>query len=262
MANLTSVTRLRDALAQVRAREGWLEVLAEVPPAGTGWQRCADLLADPASLAAIVEAGADLLEPTASPAVRRHVAAALLLGDWSWALATAGAGCLGAGGVVPCLDPEEVFLRFAGGRCTGVAATCAEYEDDGDLDALLRARLAEALGPLHEALRVAGLLRAGSRTTWGAAGDAVALALLRTGEGLSAAECDALLALGERVLAGAPRAWGEAGWQRLVDARGAQRVTRQRASCCFWYRLPAQEACLTCPRVGDAERAARIAALT
>lgn len=255
------MTRLQEALAQVAAREAWLEVRAEVPPRGTGWHRCADLLADSASLAALVEEGAHVLDPAASQAVRRHVAAALLLGDWSWALATAGAGCLGAGGVVPCLEAEEVFLRFAGGRCTGVAATCAGYADDGDLDALLRARLAEALAPLHEALRVAGLLRAGSRTTWGAAGDAVALALLRTAEGLPSVECDALLALGERVLAGAPRAWGEAGWQRLVDARGAERVTRQRASCCFWYRLPAQEACLTCPRVGDAERAARMAAL-
>lgn len=46
---------------------------------------------------------------------------------------------------------------------------------------------------------------------------------------------------------------------RGADDRGRGFFSRRRHACCFAYRLPATEACFSCPRTSDAERCARAA---
>lgn len=44
----------------------------------------------------------------------------------------------------------------------------------------------------------------------------------------------------------------------LTDGRGRRHLSRRRVGCCYSYRLPGDaQACSTCPRVGDEERARR-----
>ena len=220
-----------------------------------------------------VEAGAALLGdafPGAAPAVRRSVVAAILLSDWSWALGVVGAGALSVDGRVPDLAPRRCTCSWTGGRVSGVAVassqfTCGAADPDADhpdarvavdLEAALRDALTAHLAPLHQLLRATGLLRQGSRSMWGAAGDGVATALRLHAD--TQPEPEPLLAVATDVLAGAPRAWGEAGFERVVDRQGREHLTRQRTSCCLYYRLPDTPACLTCPRTSAAERLERL----
>jgi len=248
-----------EALDAAGARAPWLRVHRSVPAGEPGWNRADLLAADPVALQGVVEASADQLlpwSPTAPGDVRRAVAAGLLLNDWSRAAAVLAAGGLAATGRVPSLEAGAVHLRWRDGRLDAVALTSSRFAcaaDDpaagapgarvvDDLAAEVRDQLAGHLPALHAALRAGRppLLRVGSRTTWGSAGDGLTTAL---GAG------DPLLA---ELLAGAPGVWRGTG-SVLVDAGdggtgGGARVLPRRASCCLWYRLPDASACVTCPR--------------
>lgn len=254
------MTTLAATLARVAARERWLVVRASVPADEPGWHRTAALFEDQGRLRAVVEQGAQALaaeHPGSPPALRCTVAAAVLLSDWCWALAAVGAGALAADRRVPFLDPGGVWLQVEGGRVQGVAATAAGFwcspDDPGahhpearsrkDLEAALRTEITAHLTRLHVALRSgpSPLLRRGPRALWGAAGDGVATALRLQAE--QVARPEELLEAAERLLAAAPASWGRHGFDRAASG-----VTRVRASCCLWYRLPATPACATCPR--------------
>jgi hypothetical protein len=266
---------LADTLCRVAARERWLAVRADDPTGEPGWHRTADLL-DAGRLTAVVDDGARALaseHPRASPAVRRAVAAALLVNDWCWALGVVGAGSLAVDRRVPDLPHTAVHLRVDGARVTGVALTSSTFAcaaDDpsatgrvvADLDDALREAIAAHLAPLHAALRAGTppLLRRGPRAMCAAAGDGIAAALRLHADGLGEMDGARVLAVANRLLTGAPRAWGSWGFGRLADASGSEHLTRQRASCCLYYRLPGAPTCITCPRTGDDERAARLAA--
>jgi hypothetical protein len=256
-------------LARVAARERWLAVHPQVPLGEPGWRCAADLLDRPAGLAEVVQEAATALaveHPSAGVAVRRTVAAGLLLVDWSWALAALGAGSLAHDRRVPELAPETVWLRWTDGRVAGIALTsraitCAADDPAAgstratvaeDLEAVLRTELQRHLIRLHAALRGGDrpLLRLGPRTVWGAAGDGVATALRLQAGGCP--DAAGVLAVAEQVLAGAPRSWGRAGF---VPAGGGQ-VTRRRTSCCLYYRLPDTAPCVGCPRLASAAGAA------
>jgi hypothetical protein len=253
-------------LARIAAREKWLAVHAMPPVGEPGWHRAAELLDRPAALAEVVDAAAAALaaeHPSAHAAVRRTVAAALLLVDWSWALAVLGAGALAHDRRVPELEPEAVQLRWVDGRVTGIALTtlrfCCTADDPaagsryatvtGDLDRAVRSRLQQHLSRLHVALRTSTppLLRVGPRTMWGAAGDGIATALRLHADGCpDAAE---LLGVAERLLRGAPASWGRAGF-----VNGPAGPGRRRSFCCLYYRLPGTAPCGSCPRSTAARR--------
>jgi hypothetical protein len=257
---------VRDALEAAAARAPWLTVHRAVPVDEPGWHLADALTADPAALRAVVEDAAEALlpwSPTATSEVRLAVAAGLLLNDWSRAVAVLVAGGLAATGRVPDLGPGAVWLRWSAGRLDAAALTssgfaCAAGDPAagapgarvvGDLRGEVRRQLASHLPALHAALRAGRppLLRVGSRTTWGSAGDGLATAL---------GPEDPLLA---ELLAGAPAVWGRQGPRAVEDAAGRPHVLRPRTSCCLWYRLPGADACLTCPRTSPSERRTRLA---
>lgn len=235
-----------------------------MPQGEPGWRCAAHLLDRPAGLAEVVQEAAAALaieHPTAGAAVRRTVAAGLLLVDWSWALAAVGAGALAHDRRVPELAPDTVWLCWSAGRVSGIALTsraitCAPDDPAAgsarasvaeDLDVVLRDALQRHLAQLHAALRGGDrpLLRLGPRTMWGAAGDGVATALRLQADGCP--DATGVLAVAERVLAGAPPSWGRAGFVPADDGQ----VTRRRTSCCLYYRLPETVPCVSCPRVLD-----------
>jgi hypothetical protein len=271
-----SSTPLAETLARVDAREPWLAVRADVPDE-PGWHRAADLVGDPGALeaAAAAVAGGFPGAAQAAPGVARTVGAAVLLDWWSWSVAVLGAGALADAGRVPSLAPEDVALRLTDATVTGVAALspvvhCRPGDPAatdpgarvvGDLERVLVDGLTAHLAPLHAALRAGGspLLRRGRRALWGHVADGIARALRSQGE--QADDLERHLALAARLLALPSPAWGDAAFRRLRDASGREHLTRVRTSCCLYYRLPGAPACLTCPRVGDAERAERLARL-
>lgn len=248
---------LAPALAAVARREAWLEVRCGAP-AGNGWAR-ADLLLRPDAVADLVATGAEHLaadHPSAPAPVRRAVAAALLLNDWAWTLGTVAAGVLALAGAVPSLAPREVTLRVRDGRVDGIAVTGRPSRCDGDpLDAVL-GELAAHQALLHDAVTRGPrpLLRRGPHGLSAGMGDGLAQAVLRQASGCAPDERDRLLQLAERLLDRAPAGWGRADW--IPTQSVATPVTRRRGSCCLWYRLPGEQACVTCPRLGDSLRAA------
>ena len=258
---------LRSTLAQVAAREPWLAVHAEVPAGEPGWCCAADLIDQPGALDQLVASAADQLavdHPGATVQVRRAVAAALLLADWSWALGVLGAGSLALTGRVPELLPSAVWLRWERGRVCGVTLTSREFScssedpdsghgsasDVADLEGALRAQLQQHLAQLHQRLRcgAAPLLRQGPRAMWGAAGDGLADVLRRQADGRPDAQ--AIRSIATRVLSGAPTCWGRSNFIDVVDDAGRDQVTRRRTSCCLYYRLPETPPCSSCPRLG------------
>lgn len=250
---------LAAALHTVASREPWLQVCGG-EPVGDGWSRADRLLTRPALDGLLVAAAARLARehPGARPDVLRTVSAAVLLDHWAWALAVAGAGTLAATGQVLDLAPARVQLRLDEGQIAGVAVEGLAGRAG---EQALRDELAGHLGLLHDVLTCgpAPLLRRSVRLLRGGIGDAVATALATQARELDPDERARLLALTDRLLAGAGE-WGEPGWL-VVDAAGPQELrTRRRTACCLWYRLPQQSPCLTCPRLADAERLARLRA--
>lgn len=250
---------VRAALAVVAAREPWLQVRAGAPH-GEGWSRADSLLTGP-TLRGLVATAAERLakeHQQARPGVLRTVAAAVLLDHWTWALAVAGAGALAARGQVLDLAPTRVHLRLGEGQITGIAV---ERLSEATGEAGLRDELSAHLTRLHDLLTAGPdpLLRRHRRLVHGGIGDAVATALTRQASELDDAERTRLIALVDRLLAEAGT-WGAPGWL-VVDGVGpAELRTRRRTACCLWYRLPEQAPCLTCPRISDADRLARLQA--
>lgn len=251
---------LAAALAVVASREPWLQVRSG-EPSGNDWHLAADLLT-PAALDDLVRSAAGRLaveHPRATPALARTVAAAVLLDHWGWALAVAGAGTLAATGQVLDLSPQRVHLRLEQAHITGIAVTGFATTATGESGLCLQ--VSSSLSPLHDLLTGGGapLLRRSRRLLRAGIGDAVATALSTQARQLDGAERDRLLALADRLITGAP-GWGRPAWL-VVDGAGPQELrTRRRTSCCLWYRLPDQAACLTCPRLTDSDRAGRLRA--
>lgn len=79
--------------------------------------------------------------------------------------------------------------------------------------------------------------------------------------GLAAA--DEVLRLGRLVLPGVTSEFAEASSvHRLVDPRGRTHLARRRVGCCYWFKVAEDGAlCGTCPRLDEASRAEKYAAL-
>lgn len=251
---------LAAALTTVASREPWLRVQSG-EPAGNDWHLADDLLTS-AALDDLVRTAARRLageHPRAIPSVVRAVAAAVLLDHWAWALAVAGAGTLAATGQVLDLSPQRVHVRLQQAQITGIAV--ADFAAAAEGECGLRAQLSSSLSRLHDLLTggETPLLRRSGRLLRAGIGDAVATALSTQAQQLDGAERDRLLALADRLITAAP-GWGQPAWL-VVDRTGPQELrTRRRTSCCLWYRLPDQPACLTCPRLTDSARAERLRA--
>ncbi|MFJ7070428.1 (2Fe-2S)-binding protein [Streptomyces sp. NPDC101115] len=128
----------------------------------------------------------------------------------------------------------------------------------------LRAEVRDALAEHFEQV-LAGFgprMRRGRRALWGMVTDEIVEGLWYIAE-LLGEEGRALAEL-ERLMPGTTKPYaGAAGFRELpgsAEACGTARVTRDRASCCFFYTLRPEDTCLTCPRTADPERVRRLTA--
>lgn len=253
--------RLAAALRALDARVSWTQVRVGVDER-PGWVRCADFVGQPDRLHRWQQQTADSFD---SGSVDPTLTAAGLVLDWYLAaVVLPGVGVFHLDRIVPDLDPSALALR-PGPPGSPVAATAVLTDQPVVVDAgpagpqLLRAQLqahAESFLATY-----APLTRFGRRTCWAAVTDAVDTAFLTagwvSGEPDRAAE-EAVAVLGDRDEAWVPGAGGST-LHQVTDRRGRRHWTRRRHGCCFLYRLPHTAACLTCPRVSDAERVASAA---
>lgn len=236
-----------------------LDFRADLPETG-GWQRCSDLLADPARFDTWRKMLGEWLRERFGEAPARTTAGYVM----SWYLhvpAYAAALLLHHERRVPTLRPGELAFRLGGDRPhpEGIAVLGTDFyclpsdpgsaradatvvADERALAAVLRARYVA-----HAALFVhtyAPVSRIGRRMLWAAATDALDDCLWWAGrqhdeEGAGVA--DAALVLDARypplTAASALRLNPDRTW------------SRRRESCCFSYLLPAERECSECPRI-------------
>lgn len=182
-------------------------------------------------------------------AVPAHVAASRLLHHYLWS------ACLLAGGpwyladLVPELSPCQVWLHPATGDLACCPGSC---RTDGSPDQL-RDTIGEFADPAVAAFQA--VTRRGARALWGMVADDLVSGIWYLGRMLDREEHAATRAA-ELLPGGTAPLRGPAGFRRLP----AGELTRTRAGCCMYYAIRPAEACLTCPRVGDAERTRRLTA--
>ncbi|AOS61187.1 (2Fe-2S)-binding protein [Actinoalloteichus hymeniacidonis] len=255
----------------------WLEARHGDAALDAGWSRCSSLLDDPASFTRWRELLSGWLIENYGAAPERTTAGYVM----SWYLSVP--GYLGAllfhtARRVPSLAPEHTAFRLAEGRphldgiaLTGEAFACLPDDpaahtsaatvvaDEHALADLLRARFAG-----HAARFVAAFApgtRLGRRMLWAAATDVLDTTLWLAGQMCGDEDggvADAALVLGT---AADPLLdpFTSVSTMYRVSVDDGERWTRRRGSCCFHYALPGSpQACTTCPRVGTAERDARV----
>lgn len=252
------MSRLAGAVAGTDAKVSWLHVRVGRDDR-PGWVSCADLLGEPERLRRWQQQTADAygvggVDPTLT-------AAGLVL-DWYLApVVLPAVAAFHLRRVVPDLAPDQVALLPGppGAPAAGVAllqpAPVAVDAEPQRLREQLAAHAAAFLAAY------APLTRFGRRTCWAAVTDAVDTAFLTagwvSGRPEQAAE-DAASVLGVDAATGwrVPGAGGST-LHQVTDTGGRRHWTRRRHGCCFLYRIPGIDACLTCPRVSDDERAAQ-----
>lgn len=220
-----------------------------------GWTRCNELIDDPGRLSRWQR---DTAAAYGERADATLTAAGLVLDWYLAAVALPAVGGYHLQRVVPDLDPAAMALR-AGPPGSPVAGTALLDPEpavvDAGPDALggrLRAHAERFLATY------APLTRFGRRTLWAAVTDAVDTAFLTAGwvsgeRERAAADAAAVLGTGD---GGWVSGAGGSTLYTLHDRAGRTHWSRRRHGCCLLYRLPDVQACLTCPRVSDAERAA------
>lgn len=256
------VVGLAASVARVAPLQRRTELRADLPGDGD-WQRCSDLLAEPARFDAWRALLAGWLRERFGEAPARTTASYVM----SWYLhvpAYTAALLWHHERRVPLLRPRELAFRLGADRPhpVGMAVLGAEFyclpadpaagcpeatvvADERALAAALRARyVAHAAKFVHAYARVA---RLGRRMLWAAATDALDNSLWWAGRQRgdeSAGVADAALVLDARH---APLT--SASGLRLDEDRS---WVRRRESCCFSYLLPAEAECAECPRLRHA----------
>jgi len=249
-------SRLAAALAAVDAKVSWLQVRVGRDDR-PGWVPCSDLLAEPGRLQRWQQQTADAY---GVGEVDPSLTAAGLVLDWYLAAVVVPAvAAFHLQRVVPDLTPSRLSL-LPGPAGAPAAAVALLRPEPVAVDADPHA-LRDQVGDHAEAFLAAyaPLTRFGRRTRWAAVTDAVDTAFLTagwvSGRQRQAAQ-EAASVLGHDRAGGwrLPGAGGST-LHEVTDARGRRHWTRRRHGCCFLYRIPGIDACLTCPRVSDEHRA-------
>lgn len=257
--------RLTTVCASLRAR-----VVAPGSQPAAGQVSAAELAADPGLLTAFVDAEADRILHSHGQAARRDVAASRALHSYLWSVSLLMSGTWYREHRVPRIQPQDVRIDLATGALDVAASgafSCLPDDParglpgvqvlaDGEaLRAALRVAVADHVRPLLAAL--GPHIRRGPRALWGMVGDDLISGVWYVGRMLG--EEERALRQAEALLptAIAPFPAG-ADFRRLAAADGRSYPTRTRSGCCLYYTIRPAEACLTCPRTGDAERLRRL----
>ncbi|MGW7053243.1 (2Fe-2S)-binding protein [Streptomyces sp. NPDC054887] len=248
-----------------------VEVVRTAEPAD-GWTDGARLTAEAARLDAFVDGEARRIEAAHGHTARPDVAASRALHHYLWTVCLLMSGPWYLERRVPLLRPRDVYVDPGTGDFAVVpgpfaclpddpGAHCADARvvpDEEALRAALRAAVADHVRPLLGAL--APRLRRGPRVLWGMTGDDLVSGIWYLGRMLGEEDrsVEAATALLPGPVAPFP---GGADFRRLrAGGAGPQHTTRTRLGCCLYYTISPGNACLTCPRVCDDERLARLAA--
>lgn len=236
------------------------------------WHRCDQVLRDPEFFLGWQQVLADDLRAGYGDAPQRTLDGYLL--HWYLRIpALTGALLLHQERRVPGLAPRRLAFRLDSAVVSDVALRpgrfwcvpddpAAEHPDAtvvADLDELAAVLREQVVAHAARFLRLYGpLTRFGRHTLWAAVSDVLDSGLLLAGDVRGRPEEGVVDA--RRVLTGAGPLTASTTYIS-VDPAGAERWTRRRRSCCFYFALPGvEQACPTCPRVGDDERARMLAA--
>ena len=243
----------------------------EAEPCGPGWVNAAQLAAGGTALDAFLAEDDAQVRRDHGRAARPDVVASFGLHRYAWPACLLITVPWFLDRRVPRLPVSAVSYQRAQGRMAvrGTTFACLPGDpaaalptarvvpDEEALRAQVRAAVAEHLAPLLAAF--GPRMRRRGRALWGMATDEVTDGLWYVAR-LLGAERRAVVELG-RLLPGhtAPYASG-AGFRALAGPDGREVVTRDRVSCCLYYTLRPEDACVTCPRTCDAERLTRLTA--
>ncbi len=256
---------MAQSLARLDAGISWTR-LTTTTDERAGWVVCSDLLDRPGRLVGWQQDAAAAYGGGVDDG--RLTGQGLVLDWWLAAIALPAVGVFHLDRRVPELTPDRVWLRLGvpGSPADTTAVTSTGFgclPDDpaagdssarvlDDLDVLARLLRARVVAHARQLLAVyAPTTRIGRRGLWAAVTDAVDVAFLAAGwvsGDMSRAADEADLVLR------APPLVGGSTLHQIVDERGRSHWTRRRYSCCYLYRVPEVAACVTCPRVGAAER--------
>ncbi|MFE6780543.1 (2Fe-2S)-binding protein [Streptomyces sp. NPDC057702] len=228
-----------------------------------------ELAAEPALLAAFLDAEEARIAAGGDAAPRRHVVAARALHGCLWSVSLLLSGPWYLDRRVPLLGPGAVRLDLAGNRyeVTPGGFVClpgdpaahvpgvVTVSDEEALRTELRDGFAALVRPLLAA--IGPWFRRGPRALWGMAGDDLVSGIWSLGRALGEEERAARQAGDVLPYAVEPFPAG-ADFRRLEGGSGRGHLTRTRTGCCLYYAIRPAEACGTCPRTGDAERLRRL----
>lgn len=219
-----------------------------------------DLGIRPALAAGLVDAARALLEREHAGLVPRYVAATRVLHDYAWPVCLLVSGPWFLEGLVPDLTDEDVAvdpdtgLHYVGSRGAVRCEAGGGAGEGGARAAEVRRVVADHHAPLLEAL--GPHLRRGVRAAWGTVSDDLVSGLWWLGR-LVGDEVAGVRSGTELLLRPATPFPGVAAFRTIVATDGGEHVTRTRVACCLKYVVE-EQACLTCPRTGDAERRTRL----
>ncbi|PAZ10118.1 iron-sulfur protein [Streptomyces sp. SA15] len=230
----------------------------------------AELTADQDILNAFVEAESARIRDRYGTVPRPDVAASRALHDYAWSVGLLMGGAWYLDRRVPRIRPEDVRLDLATGTYTitpGTDLACLADDplaglpgaltlpQEEPLRAALRMAVAEHMRPLLAAL--GPTVRRGARTLWGMVCDDLVSGIWYLGRMLDQ-EAEAVRAATDILPTAVPPYPAGADFRYLVGDSGRRHATRTRAGCCLFYKIRPEEACVTCPRTGDAERLRRL----
>jgi hypothetical protein len=243
------------------------------PGAGDGQagSTAQELMSHQGALDAFVDAEAARVRERYGTTPRRDVAASRALHDYAWSVGLMMGGVWYLERRVPRIRPEDLRLDLDTATYTitpGTELACLTGDslaggpgvltlpEEEQLRAALRMAVADHMRPLLVAL--GPTVRRGARTLWGMVSDDLVSGIWYLGRMLGQ-EGEAVRAATDVLPIAVPPYPTGADFRHLVGDDGRRHATRTRAGCCMFYKIRPEEACVTCPRTGDAERLRRLA---
>jgi len=230
----------------------------------------ARLASDRGVLDAFLDAEAARIHARHEVAARRDVAASRALHGYAWTLGVLMGGTWYLERRVPLIRPEDLRLDLDTGTyeiTPGTELACLADDpvaalpgvltvpQEEQLRAALRMAVADHMRPLLAA--IGPTARRGARSLWGMVADDLVSGIWYLGRMLGQ-EDEAVRAATDVLPIGVPPYPAGADFRYLVGDDGRRHATRTRAGCCMFYAIRPTEACVTCPRTGDAERLRRL----